>query len=44
MLAIRVVEVVRIERDRGGQEVCDLREARRVGCGEAEGDGPSLLH
>ena len=34
MEAIRVVRVLRIERDNGGQEVCDLREARRCGCDE----------
>lgn len=36
--------VVRIERERGGQEVCDFKEARRVGwgcvvAGEGRGSG-----
>ena len=31
MLAIIVLDVVRMERERGGQEVCDLREARSRG-------------
>lgn len=33
MLAIIVEDVFRIDRERGGHEVCDLREARRCGCG-----------
>jgi hypothetical protein len=33
---MRVVEAVRIESERGGQEVCELREARRRGCGVVE--------
>ncbi len=31
MLAIIVEDVVRMESERGGQEVCDLRDARRHG-------------
>ena len=42
MLAIIVLDVVRIERERGGQEVWDLREARSRGLVDGSCDKGSV--
>ena len=42
MLAIIVLDVVRMERERGGQEVCDLREARSRGLVDGSCDKDSV--
>lgn len=43
MLAIIVCVVVRIERDKGGQDVCDFREARRRGWRVFSADGGAVV-